>query len=95
MDDMATNIINPELTFMGTDPLHERRGAASLMLRWGIEQCQLHNTPAYLESTLEAVGFYKKYGFTPVETFSLDIPGVGNGVYRETSFTFFPKGGTV
>lgn len=75
---------------MGTDPLHERRGAASLMAEWGKEQCRLHGAPAYLESTLEAADFYKKHGFTLVETFSLDVHGIGNGLYSETSFIFVP-----
>ncbi len=75
---------------MGTDPLYERRGAASLMVEWGKEQCQSHGAPAYLESTLEAANFYKKHGFTPVETFSLDVPGIGDGLYSETSFIFVP-----
>lgn len=64
------------------------------MIKWGKEQCRLHNTPAYLESTLEAVDLYKKHGFTPIETFSMDIPGIGEGVYRETSFTFIPVVGS-
>ncbi|KAI1097439.1 putative GNAT family acetyltransferase [Jackrogersella minutella] len=42
------------LTFIGTDPAYERRGAATKMVRWGIEKCKKENVPAYLESTLEA-----------------------------------------
>lgn len=73
---------------MGTDPLHKRRGAASLMVEWGKEQCRLHGAPAYLESTLEAADFYKKHGFTPVETFSLNVHEIRNRLYNETSFIF-------
>ena len=77
---------------MGTDPSYRGRGAASLLLAWGVEQCEMHGAPAYLESTLEAAGFYQKRGFTPVETFSLDIShGVGGGgIYSETSFVYVP-----
>ena len=55
-----------------------------------MRQCEIDGVPAYLESTLEAVGFYKNRGFTPVETFSLDISHVGGGVYSETSFIYQP-----
>lgn len=85
-----TDVFGTGLTFIGTDPLYEGRGAASLLVKWGLEQCRLYNNPAYLESTLEAVEFYKRRGFSLIESFSLDIPGIGNGVYRETSFTFIP-----
>lgn len=83
-----------ELTFIGTDPLHERRGAASLLVAWGIEQCRLRKAPAYLESTLEAARFYERRGFTAGETFSLDTPGVGSGTYAETVFVFTPTIGS-
>lgn len=56
-----------------------------------MKQCQLDHTPAYLESTVEAVPFYKKHGFTAVEAFSLDLKTTGNdqfGKYEETSFLF-------
>lgn len=78
---------------MGTDPAYRGRGAASLLLQWGIKQCEAHKAPAYLESTLDAAKFYKKRGFTPVETFSLDISHVGGGIYSETSFTYVPAKG--
>ncbi|TRX88301.1 hypothetical protein FHL15_010805 [Xylaria flabelliformis] len=59
------------LTFMGTDPLHRGRGAASMMVRWGLEQCRKDNVPGYLESTLEAVHFYRRMGFTVSRQISL------------------------
>ena len=55
-----------------------------------MRQCEIDGVPAYLESTLEAVDFYKKRGFTPLETFSLDVSHVGCGIYSETSFVYRP-----
>jgi predicted N-acetyltransferase YhbS len=84
-------LIGLGLTFIGTDPLYERRGAASLLVRWGMKQCQIDHTPAYLESTVEAASFYEKHGFTAVETFSLDLKATGTdqfGIYEEISFLF-------
>ncbi|KAI0425127.1 putative GNAT family acetyltransferase [Xylaria sp. FL1042] len=59
------------LTFMGTDPAHERRGAASMMVRWGIEQCNKDGILGYLESTLDAAPFYEKMGFVAFGKISL------------------------
>ncbi|KAI1503731.1 putative GNAT family acetyltransferase [Biscogniauxia marginata] len=82
------------LTFMGTDPAHERRGAATMMARWGIEQCKKDRVPAYLESTLEAAPFYAKNGFTSVEKFSLEYRRAGSSgepeTYEEISFVYDP-----
>jgi GNAT superfamily N-acetyltransferase len=78
---------------MGTDPSHEKRGAASLLLQWGIDQCKRHHVPGYLESTVEAAPFYEKRGFARMGTIAQDISPDHNGnyeVYQETSFVFFP-----
>lgn len=65
------------------------------MIKWGIEQCQKENVPAYVESTLEAAPFYEKNGFVALETFSLDIKGLveanGKEIYSEISFLFTPS----
>ncbi|KAI5925308.1 putative GNAT family acetyltransferase [Camillea tinctor] len=79
------------LTFMGTDPAYERRGAATLMVRWGMEQCERERVPAYLESTLEAAPFYAKSGFRAVEKFALDYESGGRTErYEEISFVYEP-----
>ncbi|KAI1276052.1 putative GNAT family acetyltransferase [Xylaria sp. FL0933] len=81
------------LTFIGTDPAHERRGAASMMVRWGIEQCNRDCIPGYLESTLDAAPFYLKIGFEASGKISLQYP-VGDrghyGVYEEIVFVYRP-----
>ncbi|KAI0861772.1 putative GNAT family acetyltransferase [Xylaria cubensis] len=82
------------LTFMGTDPLHERRGAASIMVRWGLEQCRKDNVPGYLESTLEAAPFYQKMGFTTSRLISLRYQlqnREGYEVYEELAFVYHPN----
>ncbi|KAI1767760.1 putative GNAT family acetyltransferase [Hypoxylon sp. FL1150] len=79
------------LTFMGTDPAYERRGAATMMVKWGIDQSKCDHVPAYLESTLEAVPFYRKLGFVDVERLSLAYLTTGTNVskvYEEISFVY-------
>ncbi|KAL8844817.1 MAG: hypothetical protein Q9176_000917 [Flavoplaca citrina] len=51
------------LSFIGTDPQYERRGAATALMKWGLDRCCTSNVPAYLESTLKAVPFYERLGF--------------------------------
>ncbi|KAI0399125.1 putative GNAT family acetyltransferase [Xylaria palmicola] len=83
------------LTFMGTDPAHERRGAASMMVRWGLAQCKKYNIPGYLESTLHAAPFYEKMGFARAGNISLRYPIRVDGhdrdeVYNEIAFVYHP-----
>jgi predicted N-acetyltransferase YhbS len=77
---------------VGTDPPHERRGAASLLIRWGLEHCRGDNVPAYLESTVEAGPLYERHGFKAVENLSMVLEGMARDsipiVYEETCFIF-------
>ncbi|KAI8630612.1 putative GNAT family acetyltransferase [Xylariaceae sp. FL1651] len=82
------------LTFMGTDPAYERRGAASMMVRWGLDQCRKKGVLAYIESTLDAAAFYEKLGFTAFSNLSLEYKIAGQyqaKVYREISFIHRPS----
>ena len=80
------------LTFIGTDPLHERRGAASLLLQWGLRQSKQDNVPAYLESTVDAGSLYERHGFASAENISMVLAGrEGESViYEEVCFIFRP-----
>ncbi|KAI0401873.1 putative GNAT family acetyltransferase [Xylaria palmicola] len=81
------------LTFMGTDPIYERRGAAAMMVRWGLEKCRRDNVPGYLESTLDAAPFYEKMDFAKLGPISLRYQLQDKGrnkdeVYEEIAFVF-------
>ncbi|KAF3067125.1 hypothetical protein GL218_08902 [Daldinia childiae] len=79
------------LTFMGTDPAYQRRGAATMMVRWGIEHSRKDGAPAYLESTLEAAPFYRNLGFVDVDNISLEYQVDGTeerSIYEEVSFLY-------
>lgn len=81
---------------MGTDPPHQRRGAASLLLQWGLERCRRDAVPAYLESTFDAVPLYERHGLRAAGKISMVLGGmVRDGapvVYEETCFVFRPDG---
>jgi GNAT superfamily N-acetyltransferase len=85
--------IDPGLTYICTDPSHERHGAGSLLVGWGIQRSKSEKMPLYLESTLQAANFYKKCGFVAEDTVTLQLPDAGkecSKVYEEIVFTFKP-----
>jgi GNAT superfamily N-acetyltransferase len=79
---------------MGTDPLHQKRGAATMLVQWGIERCKREGFLAYLESTMEAVSLYMKNGFTVGTEISLRIDGSdesSSSKYEECACIFRPE----
>ena len=83
------------LNFIATLPNHERRGAASLMINWGLERSKAENIPAALESTMNAAASYERLGFRPERNISTMLVGLkedGQVVhYEETCFVFWPS----
>ena len=60
-------------------------------MQWGIEQSRESGAPIYLESTVDAVPFYRKHGFSAGETLQLAIPIDGGREikkYEETVYTY-------
>ena len=51
------------MTFVGTDPNHQGRGAATILTKWGLDRAEKDRIPVYLESTMNAVALYQKLGF--------------------------------
>ena len=76
------------LTFIGTDPQYERRGAATSLIKWGLERCGKSNVPAYLESTPNAVPLYERLGFKTTDRLSIVLEG--SVLYEETCCIFEP-----
>lgn len=62
-----------------------------MLVRWAIERARISKTPLYLESTLEAVPFYKRLGFTKETTISLEYTSAETGkpeTYMEEALIF-------
>ncbi|KAL6717454.1 hypothetical protein ACLMJK_005369 [Lecanora helva] len=72
-----------------TDPDHERRGAGSALIKWGLDKCVEDNLPAYLESTLTAGPLYERLGFTLVENISIILGG--STLYHEACYLYKPS----
>lgn len=84
----------PDLTFLATDPRHIRRGAATMLIEYGVELATKDNVPAYLESTWEAGPLYERCGFKANENLSMTLQLQQDGgeslVYEETCYIFEP-----
>ncbi|KAL4939167.1 hypothetical protein BDV06DRAFT_199337 [Aspergillus oleicola] len=82
------------LSYFGTDPKYERRGAASMLVTWGLERARKENVPAALESTKNAWAFYERLGFKGEEMIPMTLDGVAEGgksvLYEEMCFVFRP-----
>lgn len=52
---------------------HERRGAGSMLIRWGCEKADEANLEAYLEASLMGAPVYARHGFEAVKEVSLDL----------------------
>jgi ribosomal protein S18 acetylase RimI-like enzyme len=82
------------LSYIGTDPNYERRGAASILVNWGLEHGKHENVPIALESTKNAWPFYEKLGFRGEHLISMTLEDLGDGgasvLYEEMCFLFRP-----
>ncbi|KAF7551023.1 hypothetical protein G7Z17_g5306 [Cylindrodendrum hubeiense] len=61
------------LKLLHTQPKHQKRGAASLLLEWGLEEADRLGIPAFLESSQQGRRLYEKWGFREVETLTVDF----------------------
>ncbi|PGH01464.1 hypothetical protein AJ79_07902 [Helicocarpus griseus UAMH5409] len=82
------------LSYIGTDPKHQRRGAATMLIRWGMERSMSENVPIQLESTMIAWPLYEKLGFQAKANICMQLEGIGNDGeavdYEEMSLVFQP-----
>lgn len=60
-----------------TLPQHERRGAGSMLVRWGTERADEANVEAYLEASPMGAPMYARHGFEPMKRVALDLTKYG------------------
>ncbi|KAK3053044.1 hypothetical protein LTR09_005670 [Extremus antarcticus] len=63
------------LMFMATEPAWRRQGAATAVVRWGLERCRELGIPAFLEASEEGAPVYKGLGFEVVDTVVMEVEG--------------------
>jgi ribosomal protein S18 acetylase RimI-like enzyme len=66
-----------DLSTLITDPAQERRGAGSMLMRWGCERADAEHLPVYLESSTMAQPLYEKFGFEQLERRYFDLAKYG------------------
>jgi GNAT superfamily N-acetyltransferase len=70
------------LTNLSTRPAHRRNGAASIMIRWGLEVADEHGVETYTEAHEGSKTLYEKFGFKTVGEFELDLGRYGGEVVK-------------
>lgn len=63
------------LSIIATDPTQGRRGAAGMLMQWGINEADRRGLPCFLESSPFGRGLYLKYGFEEVGDFVVNVGG--------------------
>ncbi|PQE16965.1 hypothetical protein CJF30_00003647 [Rutstroemia sp. NJR-2017a BBW] len=54
---------------LATDPEAQRRGAGSMLVKWGVDMADSMNGETYLEATEMGRPVYEKFGFCVLDTF--------------------------
>jgi ribosomal protein S18 acetylase RimI-like enzyme len=60
------------LSDLATRLAHRRRGAGSMLIRWGLEKANEKGMEAYLEASEQTRLLYEKFGFKVAEQFKFD-----------------------
>lgn len=60
-----------------TSPDYRRRGAASLLLQWGIDSADERGVEIYLESSMAGRPLYEKFGLRTLKVFDFDMAQLG------------------
>ena len=68
-----SSIDDPVLNLLDVDPDQQRRGAETLLLRWGTDIADEAGLPCYLEATSAGYPLYRKVGFEPVDNIDLNM----------------------
>lgn len=78
---------------MVTHPSHRGKGAAGLLIRWGVEQAEKDQVPAYLEAGVMGRPIYKRYGFVQIgDLLEVDLKEFDvNTVFKMCKMAYFPR----
>lgn len=73
-----------------TDPAYQRKGLASMLLKYGLAMADSEGRKAYIEATAEGHPVYLKLGFRDIDVLRLDLskwggttPGVNTIMMRD------------
>lgn len=81
------------LMHMVTRPSQRGRGAAGMLINWGVERAKEEGCPAYLEAAVLAKPLYEKFGFREVGEQRLDLRKHGVDMdFVIAQMAFVPEG---
>jgi GNAT superfamily N-acetyltransferase len=63
------------LMYMATEKQWRRKGAATVVVQWGLDRCRERNIPAFLEASEDGAPVYARLGFEKVDDIVVDIDG--------------------
>ncbi|KAF2713087.1 hypothetical protein K504DRAFT_461664 [Pleomassaria siparia CBS 279.74] len=83
------------LMHMVTHPSYRGKGAAGMLIKWGIEQAERDQVPAYLEAGVMGRPIYERYGFVQMShLLEVDAKKFGvDAVFVMCKMAYFPRGG--
>ncbi|KAI9879338.1 MAG: hypothetical protein M1830_008798 [Pleopsidium flavum] len=71
------------LQILDTLPSHQRRGAGTQLIKWGVDVGDKYGIPCYLEASPAGYHLYRKCGFEDVENLDMDLTKWGGkGTHR-------------
>jgi GNAT superfamily N-acetyltransferase len=68
-----------------THPQHQKRGAASALIQWGVDKGEQLRLPVYLEASGVAHPLYHKHGFEYVDVHRVDLTPFGGTGMEHTA----------
>ena len=74
------------LEALATRPEWQGKGAAGMLMRWGLKRVDEEGTEAYLEASPHGKPVYEHFGFREVDRLVLGLEGQGEGVLGEREF---------
>lgn len=75
-----------DLNILITAPEHVRRGAASMLIRWGTDQADQLHVPSYLEGSITGMSLYQRHAFVKVGGMELDLSEYGSSGVERIAF---------
>ncbi|KAI0023919.1 hypothetical protein F4780DRAFT_776149 [Xylariomycetidae sp. FL0641] len=80
------------LALLVTAQQHRRRGAGSLLVRWGIDLSEATGLPCYLQASEQGRQLYRHHGFEDIDTVEYDLSRYGlEGIERMTEMIRRPS----
>lgn len=74
-----------------TLPQHERRGAGSMLVRWGCERADEAGVEAFLEASPTGAPLYARFGFQRVKEVAFDLRKWGGTTTIDLIVSFFER----